>query len=141
MGSVGKTVAETREERISRTVNKTFKTREQIQQETGESMVDNLKNNKGSTATNKSQEQIFAETDQLKSLPSGTQIEVKVDGKWVTYTAHDQARMGRNGRMSRIRRYSIVESNTTNRNLPPVVARDTSDPYYIAEKPWRKKRR
>lgn len=100
-----------------------------------------LDEQRGTTSTNKSQEQIFAETDELKSLPSGTQIEVQVDGQWVTYTAHDQARMGRNGRMLRIRRYSIVESNTTNRNLPPVVTRDTSDPYYIAENPWRRKKR
>lgn len=93
--------------------------------------------NAGTTATNKPSEQVFRETDTLQSYPSGTQIEVYEDGNWNTYTAHDQARIGRNGRYSRIRRYSIIEPG--NKNLP-FKTRNTQDSYYIAQKRWRKKK-
>ena len=93
--------------------------------------------NVGTTATNKSYEQVSRETDTLTNYPNGTQIEVYEDGNWVTYTAHDPWYTGRNGRMLQRRRYSIVGAG--NKNMP-VSLSSTSDPYNIAQKQWRKKK-
>ena len=90
------------------------------------------------TSLNKAPDQVQTEVAQLQGFPAGTQIEVKDGDTWVTYTAHDQARMGRNGRYLRRRVYSIVGAG--NRNLPVSIT-STTDPYFIAQGQWRKKQR
>lgn len=85
----------------------------------------------------KSAGQISAEITQLNQYPSGTRIEVQDDnGNWATYTAHDEAYTGRNGRMLRRRRYSIVSANTNRRGVPFRLS-NRSAPEDIAERPWR----
>ena len=91
----------------------------------------------GSTSANKSDEQISRETEQLMAMPAGSQIEVKnsATDKYETYVAHDEARMGRNGRYVRRRRYSKVVPDK-NLGLRTV---GTMDPYYVAKGQWRTK--
>ena len=93
----------------------------------------------GTMATNKSFEQIQSEVQQLQDLPAGSRIERIVDGKPVTYIAHDRARTGRNGRMLRQRVFS-EPTNETFRNGMSKLVKNTTDPYSIAQGQWRKRK-
>lgn len=87
------------------------------------------------TSANKSEQQVLRETEQLKAMPAGTKIEVRnrATGKYETFIAHDQARMGRNGRYLRQRKFSKVSPD---KNLG-LKTTSTTDPYRIASNQWR----
>lgn len=93
----------------------------------------------GTMSTDKSYEQIHNEVEQLQSLPAGSRIVRVVDGEEVEYIAHDQAYVGRNGRYLRRRVYSVPTNETYRNGLPKLVT-DTTDPYYIAQGQWKKKK-
>ena len=92
----------------------------------------------GTMSANKSSEQVSNEVEQLRSIPSGSVITRMVNGKPVDYVAHDEARMGRNGRMLRRRVFSQITSG--GKNLPFKTS-DTTDPYYVAQGQWEVKKK
>ena len=86
----------------------------------------------------KSDEQIRSESQKLQELPAGSTITRMINGKPVDYMAHDVARTGRNGRMLRIRKYSVITSGNKNGTG---ITKDTTDPYYVAQGQWKLKKR
>ena len=91
------------------------------------------------TSTNKSFEQKSAEEKQLQDLPSGSKVEILVDGKWIEHIAHDQAYMGRNGALLRRRTFSVPTDETFRNGMAKLV-KDSKTAYTVASGQWRLKK-